>query len=141
LRATHTARRRISHQGAAAARAGAAAAMPAHLGQRVAHDVEQADDVGAAAQVLQDLDLALDLLLLHRLQDLDAAPRPVDDVDAVKDLRGAGARKGWPRRRARARPRRARARARKDGHSRCCSGLRNGLTSLYLPRPILRMTS
>jgi hypothetical protein len=137
LRATHTARHRISHQGAAAARAGAAAAMPAHLGQRVAHDVEQADDVGAAAQVLQDLDLALDLLLLHRLQDLDAAPRPVDDVDAVKDLRGSGGRGsdgGAARTRNAFGARRAR---RARTHARSAAAL----TSLYLPRPILRMTS
>jgi hypothetical protein len=137
LRATHIARHRISHQGAAAARAGAAAAMPAHLGQRVAHDVEQADDVGAAAQVLQDLDLALDLLLLHRLQDLDAAPRPVDDVDAVKDLRGSGGRgsDGMAARTRNAFGARQARRART--HARSAAAL----TSLYLPRPILRMTS
>lgn len=35
------------------------------LGQRVPHNVQQADDVGPTAQVLQDLDLTLDLLLLQ----------------------------------------------------------------------------
>lgn len=36
-----------------------------------AYDVEQADDVGATRQILKDFNLALDLLLLDRLQDLD----------------------------------------------------------------------
>jgi hypothetical protein len=52
----------------------------------VAHHVQQRDDVGAARQILQDLDLALYLLLLNRLQDLDDAFLVVDDVDALKNL-------------------------------------------------------
>ena len=43
------------------------------LGLRIPHDVEQADDVRSAGQVLQDLDLTLDLLLLDRLQYFDDA--------------------------------------------------------------------
>ena len=57
------------------------------LGVRVAHHIQQLDDVGAATQVLQDLDLALDLLLLDGLEDLDDAALLVDRVVAVKDLR------------------------------------------------------
>jgi hypothetical protein len=53
----------------------------------VAHHVQQRDDVGTARQILQDLDLALYLLLLDRLQDFDDAFLVVDDVDALKDLR------------------------------------------------------
>lgn len=56
------------------------------LGVRVPHHVQQLDDVGPAAQVLQDLDLPLDLLLLHGLQDLDHAALLVDGVVAVEDL-------------------------------------------------------
>lgn len=56
------------------------------LALRVADDVEEGDDVGAAGEVLQDLDLALDLLLLDGLEDLDDAFLVVDDVDAFKDF-------------------------------------------------------
>lgn len=56
----------------------------AHLG--VSHDVKQCNNVGAASQVLQDLDLSLDLLLLHRLENLDDAFLVVDDVDAFENL-------------------------------------------------------
>mmetsp|Transcript_37563 Transcript_37563/g.103657 ORF Transcript_37563/g.103657 Transcript_37563/m.103657 type:complete len:272 (-) Transcript_37563:16-831(-) len=56
------------------------------LGLRVAHNIQELDDVGAAAQVLQDLDLALDLLLLHRLQDLDDNLCVVCDVDPLEHL-------------------------------------------------------
>lgn len=52
----------------------------------IAHDVEQRDDVGAARQILQDLDFALYLLLLDGLEDLDDAFLVVDDVDALEDL-------------------------------------------------------
>lgn len=54
------------------------------LALRVADDVEEGDDVGAAGEVLQDLDLALDLLLLDGLEDLDDAFLVVDDVDAFE---------------------------------------------------------
>ena len=37
------------------------------LGRRVAHDIEQCDDVRPAGEVLQDLNLPLNLLLLDRL--------------------------------------------------------------------------
>jgi hypothetical protein len=54
---------------------------------RIANDVEEGDDVGAAAQVLEDFDLTLDLLLLNGLEDLDDAFLVIDYVDALKDLR------------------------------------------------------
>lgn len=41
------------------------------FGVRVAADVKKGDDIGTAAQALENLDLALDLLLLDRLQNLD----------------------------------------------------------------------
>lgn len=52
----------------------------------VANDIQQSDDVGSAAEVLQDLDLALYLLLLDGLEDLDDTFLVVDDVDTLKDL-------------------------------------------------------
>ena len=71
----------------------AAAAVPRRQAQVkigthlvVAHHVEQRDNVGAARQVLQNLDFTLDLLLLDGLEDLDDAFLVVDDVDALKDL-------------------------------------------------------
>ena len=53
----------------------------------IAHHVQQRDNVGPARQVLQNLDLALYLLLLDRLEDFDDAFLVVDDVDALKHLR------------------------------------------------------
>lgn len=50
-------------------------------------DIEQGDDVRAAGQILQDLDLSLDFLLLDGLENLDDAFLVVDDVDALEDLR------------------------------------------------------
>ena len=52
----------------------------------VLDDALQGDDVGAAAKVLQDLDLALDLLLLDRLQRFDDALLVVRDVDGLEHL-------------------------------------------------------
>ncbi len=40
----------------------------------IADNIQQLDDVGAAVEVLQNFDLASDLLLLDGLQDLDDAP-------------------------------------------------------------------
>jgi hypothetical protein len=40
---------------------------------RVAHDVHEFDDVGATAQILEDLDLAPDLLLFHWFEDFHDA--------------------------------------------------------------------
>ena len=54
---------------------------------RVSYDVEQGDDVGAAGEILENLDLALDLLLLDRLEHLDDAFLVVDDIDAFEDFR------------------------------------------------------
>jgi len=57
------------------------------------------DDVGAARQVLQDLDLAPDLLLLDGLQDLDDAAGVARDADALVVVVGswvvAAVGKGW----------------------------------------------
>lgn len=52
----------------------------------VPHDVEEGDNVGAAGEILEDLDLTLDLLLLDGLENLDDAFLVIDDVDAFKDL-------------------------------------------------------
>ena len=54
---------------------------------RVAHDVEQSDNVGPSRQILQDLDLSLYLLLLDGFEDLDDALFFVLNVDALKDFR------------------------------------------------------
>jgi len=40
------------------------------LGDRISDNIQQLDDVLAPGEVLQDLDLALDFFLLHRLQNL-----------------------------------------------------------------------
>lgn len=53
----------------------------------ISDHVEQRNDVGAACQVLQDLDLSLNLLLLDGLEDLDDAFLVIDDVDAFKNFR------------------------------------------------------
>jgi hypothetical protein len=53
----------------------------------VPNNVEQSYDVGAASKILENLDLSLDLLLLHGLEDLDNAFLVVDDVDAFEYLR------------------------------------------------------
>lgn len=58
-----------------------------HTHLRVADDVVQHDNVLASGEVLQDLDLALDLLLLDGFQDLDDAFLFADEVDAFKHFR------------------------------------------------------
>ena len=60
----------------------------------VAHHIQKRNNVGPARQVLQDLDLALYLLLLDGLEDLDDAFLVVDDVDALKNFRVLSA--AWP---------------------------------------------
>lgn len=52
----------------------------------VAHDIEERNNIGPAGEVLQDLDLALDLLLLDGLEDLDDTLLVIDDVDALEHL-------------------------------------------------------
>lgn len=56
------------------------------LALAIPHNVEQGDDVGAARQVLENLDLSLDLLLLDGLQHLDDAFLVVNHVDALEHL-------------------------------------------------------
>ncbi len=56
------------------------------LALRIAHDIEQSDDVRAAREVLEDFDLALDLLFLDRLENFDDALLIIDDVDALEDF-------------------------------------------------------
>mmetsp|Transcript_130136 Transcript_130136/g.417604 ORF Transcript_130136/g.417604 Transcript_130136/m.417604 type:complete len:293 (+) Transcript_130136:415-1293(+) len=53
---------------------------------RVPDRVKQLDDVGAAAQVLQDPDLALDFLLHNRLQNLDHTLLSCGRIDALEHL-------------------------------------------------------
>lgn len=53
----------------------------------VSNNIQQADDVRSTREVLQDLDLPLYLLLLHRLEHLDNALVVVDNVDAFEDFR------------------------------------------------------
>ena len=54
----------------------------------VANNVKEANDVGSTGEVLQNLDLALDLLLLDGLEDLDDALLVRGEVDRLEDLRG-----------------------------------------------------
>lgn len=48
--------------------------------------IKKSHDIRSPAQILQNLDLALYLLLLNGLEDLDYALLVVDDVDAFEDL-------------------------------------------------------
>ena len=52
----------------------------------VAHDVEEGDDVGAAAEVLEDFDFALDFFLFDRFEHFDHAFLVVDYVDSFEDF-------------------------------------------------------
>lgn len=53
----------------------------------VAHHIQKRNNVGSTRQVLKDLDFALYLLLLDRLQNLDDALLVVDHVDTLEHLR------------------------------------------------------
>lgn len=53
---------------------------------RIPDDVEERNDIGPASQVLENLNFALDLLLLDGLEDLDDAFLVVDDVDTLEDF-------------------------------------------------------
>lgn len=52
----------------------------------VPDNVEEGDDIRSTRQILQNLDLALNLLLLDRLQNLDDAFLIVLNVDSFKDF-------------------------------------------------------
>lgn len=52
----------------------------------VPNHIQQSDNIWAPRQVLQDLDLALYLLLLDRLEDFDDAFLVVDYIDAFEDF-------------------------------------------------------
>lgn len=55
----------------------------------IAHNVEQGNDVRSTRKILKNLDLALDLLLLDGLEDLDHSRGIGDDVDGLEDLHRA----------------------------------------------------
>ena len=61
----------------------------------VADHIEQGNDIRPTRQVLQNLDLALDLLLLNGLEDFDHAFLVVDDVKALEDFRVFAAACWW----------------------------------------------
>jgi hypothetical protein len=52
----------------------------------IPNDVQERNNVGSPGQVLEDLDFALDLLLLNRLENLDDALLIVDHVDTLEYL-------------------------------------------------------
>ncbi|RUS13651.1 hypothetical protein BC938DRAFT_477744 [Jimgerdemannia flammicorona] len=54
---------------------------------RIPDNIQQADNVWPSCEILQYFNLALDLLLLDGLEDLDNALLAVDDVHALEDLR------------------------------------------------------
>jgi len=56
------------------------------LGGGIPRDIQQLDDVGPTAEILQDLDLTADLLLLDGLEDLDDALLIVGHVDSLEDF-------------------------------------------------------
>lgn len=53
---------------------------------RISNHVQQRDNVWASSKILQNLDLALDLLLLDRLEHFDDAFLVVNDIDALEDF-------------------------------------------------------
>ena len=56
------------------------------LGLWITHNVQELNNVGASAHVLQDFDFTLDFLLFDGLEDFDDAFGVVYYVDAFKDL-------------------------------------------------------
>lgn len=52
----------------------------------VAHNVQQGDNVWTSAQVLENLDFTLYLLLLDGFEDFDDAFLVVDNIDAFEDF-------------------------------------------------------
>jgi len=54
---------------------------------RIPNHIQESNDIGTAGEILKDLDFALDLLFLDRLQHLDDAFLVVDNVNAFENLR------------------------------------------------------
>ena len=54
------------------------------LALRIPDDIQERDNIGAPRQILQDFDLPLDFLLLHRFEDFDDAFLVVHDIDPFK---------------------------------------------------------
>lgn len=52
----------------------------------IQNNIEQLNDVCSTTKILQNLDFALDLLLLHRLQDFDNAFLTLNDIHTSKDF-------------------------------------------------------
>ena len=52
----------------------------------ISDNIQQLNDIGSSTEILQNFDLPLDLLLLHRLQNLDHALLIVHNVDSLKHL-------------------------------------------------------
>ena len=52
----------------------------------IPNHIQQSNNVGTACEILENLDLSLDLLLLHRLEHLDNAFLIIDNVDAFENL-------------------------------------------------------
>lgn len=57
-----------------------------NLGRGVANNIQQRNNVGATREILEYLDFALYLFLLHGFQHLDDAFLLGDDVDALENL-------------------------------------------------------
>jgi hypothetical protein len=53
----------------------------------IPNNVQQSYNVGTTSQILKNLDLSLNLLLLHGLENLDNAFLVIDNVDALEHLR------------------------------------------------------
>jgi hypothetical protein len=60
------------------------------LGLRIAHDIQELDNVGSAAHILQDFDFPLDFLLLDWFEDFNDTLGVVYDINAFKDLEEKG---------------------------------------------------
>lgn len=53
----------------------------------IPNNVQQSYNVGTTSQILKNLDLSLNLLLLHGLENLDNAFLVIDNVDTLEHLR------------------------------------------------------
>jgi hypothetical protein len=52
----------------------------------IPNNVQQSHNIGTASEILENLDLSLNLLLLHGLEHLDNAFLIIDNVDAFENL-------------------------------------------------------
>lgn len=90
----------------------------------ISHDVQEGENIGTASEILEDLDFALDFLLLDWFEHLYYTRLVGDDVDALEHLHSKRVRLKLP-----------------SCLEAQCGGRARGLTSEYFPLPTLRTIS